>query len=167
MRFLIKLLLFISAYTPLFVILLIKNFDYSQIIFWVIITLLILADVVLLIIFKISKQWTNQEIKINDYTNRTSDALNYVIAYVIAFLAFNINLWQDIASLIILLIVTFVIYINSNLIFVNPLLNLLGYKFYEVTNDYGNKTIIITKKEVIKGKILKVKNFDKMIYLEQ
>jgi hypothetical protein len=60
-----------------------------------------------------------------------------------------------------------IIYMNSNLIYTNPILNLFGYKIYEVTDKNDNLIICISKKNYIKiDKPLKITNFSGNIYLE-
>ena len=58
--------------------------------------------------------------------------------------------WKDLVALAILLVILFVVYINSDLLYVNPLLSFFNYRFYsaEVTklsyigNPIRNFTII-------------------------
>jgi hypothetical protein len=97
--------------------------------------------------------------------NRTSDALNYIIAYIVTFLGFKFNTWQDYLSLTILLVIIFFIYVNSDLIFVNPLLNVIGFKIISVEVKEGGEIILITKNSTIKSddKIF-VKNITDNIY---
>jgi hypothetical protein len=59
-----------------------------------------------------------------------------------------------------ILIVFFVIIINSNTYHFNPLLSLFGYKFYEISSDGNMSYILITKKT-----ILNINDVKKVVHL--
>lgn len=104
-------------------------------------------------IFRLTRGGTKSTFTIKKSINRTSDALNYIIAYIIAFLGFRFELWQDWVSLFILLAVIFFVYVHSNLIFVNPLLNICGYKIYDIEVVESGSIVLITKRNrLIEGK---------------
>lgn len=172
MRVWVKFSLFISAYTPLFLIIILKYIDFNFInpcsitIILIYSIPIIISNLIWIIIFKITKEWTKQTFTVKKSVDRTSDALNYVIAYIIAFIGFQFIKWQDWVSFIILLIVICFIYINSNLIFVNPLLNVFGYKIYDIEVEEGGNIILITKKKSIKiNEKIKMRFLSDNIYL--
>lgn len=167
MRYWVKILLFVSAYTPLFLIFILRYIDFHTIYFWISVTILVIINLIWIPIFKMTKGWTKNTFTVKTSVNRTSDALNYIIAYIIAFLGFQFDLWQDWASLIILLVVIFFVYIHSNLIFVNPLLNIGGYKINDVEAVEGGNLVLITKRNTLrKDEKIEVKNITDNIYLE-
>ncbi|MHA1285195.1 MAG: hypothetical protein ACTSQP_22070 [Promethearchaeota archaeon] len=162
----VKLFLFISAYTPLFIILIVKYIELMSICFWIFIILLFFANMILYLILKKAKKWTRIRITVQKSENRTADSLNYVIAYIIPFIDFNFNKWQDIFSITILMSIIFIIYINSNLIFVNPILQLIGYKIHNIEDINNRKYIIISKKsKFLKDEEIYIKNITNDIYL--
>jgi hypothetical protein len=87
-----------------------------------------------------------------------NESLNYLTPYLVAFLALDMTKWQDCLSILILLLILLVICLNSDLLYINPLLLFFKYKFYKVTlsdpsagshvNEY--EIILITKKDNIK-----------------
>jgi len=167
MKFWVKILLFISAYSPLFLIFIVRQIDFNTFYFWTGIFILVIINIIWIPTFQIAKGWTKSRFTVKKSVNRTSDALNYIIPYIIAFLDFQINKWQDWATLIILLLVIFFVYIHSNLIFVNPLLNICGYKIHDVEVIESGYFVIITKKNILKaGEKIHVKNLSDNIYLE-
>lgn len=167
MRFWVKILLFISAYTPLFLIFILQYTDFHTRYFWIFVSVLVFINLIWIPIFKKTKGWTISEFTVKKSFNRTSDALNYIIAYIIAFLGFQPDKWQDLISLILLLMVIFFIYIHSNLIFVNPLLNIFGYKIHDVEVMEGGNIVLLTKKNQLKvDENIEVQNMSDNIYLE-
>lgn len=167
MRFIIKIILFISAYTPLFLIFILRYLEVQMILFWVLICILIFLNSIWFLLFKLTKKWTSKTFTVKNSVNRTSDALNYIIAYIIAFLGFQFEKWQDWIALIILLFIIFFIYINSNLIFINPILNIFGYKIQDVETSLGEHIILITKKNKLEPDTeIQVKDFSENVFLE-
>lgn len=166
----VKLLLFISAYTPLLLIFVLRYVDFPSICFWFFVSSILLINLIWIPIFKIAKGWPITEFTVEKSMNRTSDALDYIVAYIIIFLGFQFRVWQDIATIIILLIVIFFIYIHSNLIFINPILNIFGYKIHDVEVQVGGKIktniILITKEfKMTSGEKLFAKQMSDNIYL--
>jgi len=81
--------------------------------------------------------------------NMTSSYLEYLITYIIPFTQIDLNLYSCL-SLIILFIFVWWLYINSNLIYVNPTLKFIGYNIYKVKDGIsGREYILLTKKEKI------------------
>ena len=70
-------------------------------------------------------------IRVLDVDDKSSDALGYVMTYVIPFAFQNYSDWVESVSIIFLLIVIYAIYVNSSLILVNPILS-LRYSLCEV-----------------------------------
>jgi len=166
-RFWVKSLLFVSAYTPLLLIFILRYFDFHSKDFWICVTALLLANLIWVPVFRIARGWATSTFTVVKSKNRTSDALDYIIAYVIVFLGFQFEQWQDVASIIILLIVIFFVYIHSNLIFVNPLLNVFGYKIHDVEVHTGESIVLVTKEfMLVLGAHIDTKNMSDNIYLE-
>jgi uncharacterized membrane protein (DUF373 family) len=143
--------LFLSSYSPLFLILALKNVDREA---WetpgrsflamlldsfppfaLVLIAVVLVSSAWLYIFLRSAPSRIQRSKWDTTSvakHKTGDSLNYIITYIIPFLGFSIDNFWDIAAVGILLIVVGVIYVNSNLLYVNPMLSLFGYRIFEV-----------------------------------
>ncbi len=68
---------------------------------------------------------------ITELDRHDGDVLSYVASYLVPFVSLDLTgtqLWAVIVFLAVLLI----IYVNSNMIYINPMLNILGYHLYEV-----------------------------------
>jgi len=66
-----------------------------------------------------------------------------------------------------LLAVIFFVYVHSNLIFVNPLLNICGYKIYDIEAVESGSIVLITKRNRLReNEKITVKNMSDNIYQE-
>ena len=154
MRMWVKMGLFLSAYFPLFLILAIKNWFNIYAAALCIIAAIYSVSVwgVLLLLVKRNTFDVYKVVKIED---KTKDTLSYLIPYIISFMGIDFTQWKDLVALAILLVILFVVYINSDPLYVNPLLSFFNYRFYsaEVTklSYMGNPTrnfTIITQNNI-------------------
>ena len=64
--------------------------------------------------------------------------LNYFSLFVLLALAFDLSKFCFVCVFIVLHIFIGVVYIKNNIFYVNPLLNILGYSFYDITIKNGD-----------------------------
>ncbi len=146
---LIRWILFFIAYYPLFLILLIQhsklidrifawdftNFRFielNDVFLWGIILGLIIFAIIT-IFLKFQNNTNTIQYKVLSIKDISHETLNYILTYLIAFLSLDMNSPKMILSIILLLFIIGLIYINSNMLYVNPILQLLGYSIYELT----------------------------------
>lgn len=160
----IKILLFFSAYSPLFLILVIKNIElfsnyhkfYNTWSFWLVLIPFIFAIIaciffVIFIKFNENKAADSEYVLLN-YNDTASQSISYIITYIIPFLDFNLSYRYDILCVYVLLVVIGIIYINTDLIHSNPLLYVLGYSAFDtevkdIRNDVTIKSTLLVKRE--------------------
>ena len=172
--------IFISGYTPLFLIMIIKNikelmwhefifaspvlgFASIKIPYWlvlnnpVIVLSLIIISVLSLFLLKYILRNISEnsfDIKIVKAKSRSSEVVNYTIPYMISFVAFDLGKWQDITSLILFLSVLCLLSIRSQSIFINPILAAVGYGLYDCTYIEGNKNkecVMLSKTDLLEN----------------
>ena len=156
MRFWVKLGLFLSAYLPLFLILAIKNwYDVTA---TSILFIVCLYSFVWFLIIWIRKKETTDLFNVVRVENKSKDALTYLVPYIISFISFDMTKWQDLTALFILLVLLFAVYVNSDLLYINPLLALFSYQIYQVEvrkvasgSDVKNWDITVLSSEKIKA----------------
>lgn len=188
-----KTLLFISSYIPLFILLFIQNIDIElvkmsngdnnitksiiamvkntwskQPTLWIIIIILVILSIIsLIVLFYNSNE--KKEINLNkkSFTNLKSlngNILNYFITYLIPLMTMDVN---DTISIIVnslVFIIIGIFYISEDLIHLNLIYILLGYKVYET----NNKEIVISNRssDEFKGnKYLPFNKVGKNIYV--
>jgi len=173
MRLWVKGGLFLSSYLPLFLIMAIKN--WFNLYLLLILIFVSLYSLVWFAIIKISKTNTQESYRVLKTEDKMKESLNYLIPYIISFIGFNLDRWQDWFALIILLTILSVVYINSNLIYVNPLLSFFRYKIYHAEickpsigcDETKEEIILLSKKKHIKkNEDIVVKGIDQGIFLE-
>jgi len=181
--------IFISGYTPLFLIMMIKDmtrfrwgtylFDsttlgYEKIIYptgfyfnnlSVVWGLGIVSVISLLMLWYVLKNITSNpfEITITKAKSRSSEVVNYTIPYMISFVAFDLSKWQDLLSLIIFLGILCLLSIRSQSIFINPILAALGYGLYDCSYTENNKDkecVMLSPKDLTKNDSVKYKKLN-------
>jgi hypothetical protein len=172
-KLLTAILLFISAYSPLFVILAVKDFDfYSNCSFKHPIGISILLgiaalSVTLLFITINSIRRGNMPVTVKSVKNRSVDLINYTIPYIVSFFGFDLAKLEDIISLSIFLLLLLLLTIKSKSVFMNPILLLAGYNLYDLEYSYDGKvgsTIVISKHEMKLGERFYIRSLTRFLY---
>lgn len=181
--------IFISGYTPLFLIMMIKDitgidwstyqFDstilgYDKIAYpiglivinpSVVLGLIIVSLISLLMLRYVLKNITSNpfEITITKAKSRSSEVVNYTIPYMISFVAFDLSKWQDLLSLIIFLGILCLLSIRSQSIFINPILAALGYGLYDCNyteNGKAKECVMLSPKDLTTNDSVKYKKLN-------
>ena len=152
-----RILLFLSSFLPLFIIFFMLYMKKNIIIATVALTLGVVGFIGLWIWLQIAQGMNPLQVTVTDVKRTDSEVMSYIVSYIIPFMAtaFSDNTNESLALLVFFLMIA-VIYVNSSLIHVNPILNLMGYRLYEITTESGSTFSLLTKKRVSKGKVLRV-----------
>lgn len=198
-----KILMFLSSYSPLFLILLLKSLskllgdtsdfvksqvklsifynmtymDKTEIIYHhfpefiqyskvsLVSTLVLLAIIgisvsTLWVIITDTKNTTNStDLYITSVQKMDSIYIEYLFTYVIPFISFDYSSLVDMISLFIFLVTAGIIYINSDLLYVNIFFSIRGYHLFKIINEDQNEYIVLSKKkQLYVNKIMKVKD---------
>ena len=141
----VKFLLFLSSYIPLFVVLAILH--YTNILVVAAMAIIIgLTLLFLVLMFKLSERLGNYHGKITDFENINDMSLEYIITYIFPLLFLNYSSISVLLALTVIFMTIGYIYISSDLIYMNPILNLLGYNIYKGQVE-GKSIIIISKRD--------------------
>ena len=144
MQFLKNLLLYISAFMPMYFLVLLKlvvellNHNLS---FNVLNTINLVTLILLLISSVIGLLWNvkfnrdeSKEVKILSKHNITDQHfLGYFSLFVFFAIPLDLSLVSAFCIYLAILIMIGIVYINNSLYYINPFLNLLGYNFYDIT----------------------------------
>jgi hypothetical protein len=91
-------------------------------------------------------------LNINSVKSTDKDMLSFLLAYFLPLISPNIfNLFINPSVSIAAFFIIFLCVYNSNAFHFNPVLNMLGFHFYEVTNDENIPYILITKQEITRN----------------
>lgn len=178
--------IFISGYTPLFLIMMIKD---VQSINWfthsfnapewgigqislpvgfifknvnVVWGLFMISLLSLALLWFVLKNITSNpfEITVTKAKSRSSEVVNYTIPYMISFVAFDLSKWQDLLSLILFLSILCLLSIRSQSIFINPILAALGYGLYDCSyneNGKDKECVMLSQRDLVAGDSVKYK----------
>lgn len=161
-----KLTLYISAFVPMYVLVFVKlvveilnqNFSLNVLnsINLVTLVLLIASGIFGLVWNVFYSKGKNIEVEIVDCVNITDQHfLGYFSLFVFFAIPLNLAYMSSYCVYVIVLVMIGIVYINNSLFYINPLLNLLGYKFFDITckNRDGvmMKLKIFCRGEIIKG----------------
>lgn len=167
------ILLFISAYSPLFVVIMVKDFDF-EVTHWFIHPLtmymlggLTFASIVLLFITIKGMNRGSMVVEVLSIKHRSNDLINYTIPYMIAFWGIDLGKYGDVISICIFLSILLILTINTKSIFINPILAVVGYGFYDMEYKYDGKiktVAVISKFELHLGERYYVRKLTKFLY---
>ena len=179
-----KVLLFFSSYLPCWIIYAIsQGFTLNVISFFGV--LLTLISLITLYVFKKTYEVTTRDtlasIIIKKISNGSSEVLSYLVSLIIPTATSTVffdlqkgNYSLDILVTIVISVTIFLIYINSNLVVVNPVLMIYGYSLYLIdykVSDESETTvdgILITKHTINPEEIptkMNLQRIDQSVYL--
>lgn len=138
-----KIILFISAFVPMYVLFLInlivelinENLTFNVTNTCVLIGLVIFSLVggIGLILILNSKKERYKTIKVISKKNLTDQHfLNYFSLFVLLALTFDLSKICFVCVFLVILVFIGIVYVKNNIFYVNPLLNILGYSFYDI-----------------------------------
>src|SRR5947209_6326999 len=82
-----------------------------------------------------SRAYVEQK-KVINFTKRDSEVMSYIASYLIPFVTFPLDTAQQFWALGVFIVVLLIIYVHSNMIYINPMLNVAGYHLYEVEIEH-------------------------------
>lgn len=172
-KLLTAILLFISAYSPLFLILAVKDFDFycsysfkHPIGISILLGLSVLSVILLFATINSIKRG-NMPVTVKTVKNRSVDLINYTIPYIVSFFGFDLAKMEDIISLSIFLLLLLLLTIKSKSVFMNPILLLAGYNLYDLEYEFDKKsfsTIVISKHEMKSGERFYIRSLTRFLY---
>jgi hypothetical protein len=128
----LRSLLFLSSYAPVFLILALTQYGLSCVLF-LLSAFLLFAGVVGVVLFgAIANRRTRQRMTVIEIEARDADLAGYLVGYLLPFVGIAANDWRDVAAFVLFFVFLGIVYVNSRMIYVNPVLALLGYHLYEV-----------------------------------
>ncbi len=165
----VRCMLFISSYFPLALIMWILFLTQQPVLAW---SALVIGVVGLIFtyvyFFKIAPGMAAIQGKITGRQIRDGDVMGYIASYIIPFVAFPLNGWQQIAVLLIFMIVLGIVYINSEMISINPMFSILGYHLYEITIDNEAESYsLITRRRIKRGETVRIVDMGRNVFLEK
>ena len=170
MNIFVRCMLFLSSYFPLFVILFVLLGEQQPGLAWFSLGVGLLGLAVTYLYFK-TVVFRRSPIK-GDITSRHargSEIMGYIASYIVPFVTFSLSSWRQIVALAIFILILGIVYIFSeDMVRVNPVFNLLGYRLYEVTVEQGKDSFaLITRRRIKYGDRVLLIKVDDGIFWEK
>ncbi|HZS78714.1 MAG TPA: hypothetical protein VFA41_19035 [Ktedonobacteraceae bacterium] len=165
----VRCLLFLSSYFPLALIFFLLFVEQQPLWSSVILAIALFGLIVMILFFLVfaPRLGAFQE-KVTGLERRDGDVMSYIASYLLPFVAIPFSGWQQGAALLVFILVLGIVYVNSNMIHVNPMLNLMGYHLYSVTVEKSQVPhALITQRRVALGETLHVIDIGDGIFLEK
>jgi hypothetical protein len=152
------LLMFASAYAPLLIILIIKDYDPQQFDLvprhpvMCIVLLLVAIGSCVGVLKAVQSIRSGLVVEVTKAANKSGEMFGYTIPYMISFLRTDFGDWQTLASLFIFLAMMFVVAYRTQTVFVNPVLALAGYMLIDCTfkRDAAEMQAMVITREPLK-----------------
>lgn len=164
---LVRLILCLTSYLPLTVIFAVQYYFNKK---YITAVLLLVIGIVGLIITEMylltAKRLNPRSMSIQSMNKRDGEVMSYIVSYLLPFIALPSGSLADKISLGIFLIVLIVLYINSDMLHINPILSLTGWHVYDVSLTNGENYILLSRRAARKGREMKVINVCEDILME-
>lgn len=138
-----RYVLFASSYSPLtlaFAVLYLRSSRPTAVVLFAFAA----ASVALLVaMLRVVNGMARQPLVVENTARKDSDTLSYLATYLIPFALSPPKDAYELGALAIFVIVLGFLYVNSNMIYINPVLNAMGYHLYEVTPQNSKRTVIL------------------------
>lgn len=171
-RILTSIIIFISSYSPLGLILVIKDDDVPRVALrhpvtdTIILAVSALSVVILLVAMSQIKD--GFPVLIKRVVNRSNELVNYTIPYMISFFGFDVGKWQDMLSFGIFMGLMGLLTIRTQSLFINPILASVGYGLYDAEFQEGvdrREGILLSRLELRIDREYKIRRVSYFLYL--
>jgi hypothetical protein len=160
--------LFFSSYSPLFLILAIRNLANTVEGAYVLTAIAAVSLLALAWFLYDKRKQASHYVTFTRVASRDADVMAYIVTYFIPFLGISVSNPVDAVSLGLMLGLIAVVYVNSNLIYINPILGLFGYRLFEVETENGKISALVSRTDYVKtGSPIAVVSLDNYILLEK
>lgn len=155
--------LFLSSYSPLFIVLAVEGYSH-QLRAWIAVAVLVTISVVsvgvLVVWLRVARRFAPYPSQATHSSPRDDLAVAYIVTYILPFLGLQLGSVRDLVALTIVFFITLAVAVRSDLFYVNPLLNLLGYHIHEIEDDNGISYALISRRAFVKPRTLSVVSLD-------
>lgn len=147
-RLLFRIALFLSSYAPLFGLLAFTNRHSTAA--WVTLSAVAVGGLVgLAAVMAATAREDGPDLHVNDARPRNGEVLAYISTYLIPFIGVDLTTLNGVVLFVGFLLVLMVVYVNSEMLLVNPVLSIAGYRSFEVTDPDDHTYSVITRRRDI------------------
>jgi hypothetical protein len=170
MNIFVRFILFLCSYLPLFAILFVLLGGDQPVLAWIFLGVGLLGLALTYLFFKLVA-FKRSPIR-GDITSRHargSEIMGYIASYIVPFVTFSLGNERQVIALIIFISILGIVYVFSDdMVRINPMFNLFGYRLYEVTSEQGKDSFaLITRRRVKCGDRVLLIKVDNGIFWEK
>lgn len=171
-----SLLIFISSYSPLALILLIRDlrpvdawyraWPAHPVTAFLLIGVAVASVWLLLVAMRAIRH--GSAVVIASVSNQSGELVNYSIPYMISFFGFGLGDLKEVAAFAVFLALMFVLTVRTQNIFINPILALRGYGLYDVEYGEGGESrqaTFLSKLELKREQAYRVRRINRFLYV--
>jgi len=125
----------------------------------------IVGAVALFVVIGIAKQVAPQRLQIKIVDKNNQETLAYLITYLIPFVGFQFTSWYSISANIIVFMLIGFLYVQSNMIYLNPLLGIMGYRVNKIEIN-GKQKLLLTKTQLSDETSVRLIAINEGVYLD-
>lgn len=141
-----RVAMFLSSYAPLFVLLAYVNRNCVWT--WGVLMAIAAASLVGLVLVMLEKRRERgPELRVAHAKPQDGEVLAYIATYLIPFLGLDLTKSNDIVVFCGFMAVLMLVYVNSNMLLVNPLLSIAGYHAFEITDPDDHVYSLIARRK--------------------
>lgn len=159
--------MFVSAYFPLALIFFALYLIAHRRIAILILVLGLLGVIGLRQYLAIARKLAPLRIKVESVQRREIEVIRNILTYLLPFVAIAFNDWLRAASLGVFLLVVGALYVRSNLIHINPVLSLSGFRVYDIKIEGAGIHSLLSKRRIGRGDSLLVVKIGDDLFLEK
>jgi hypothetical protein len=158
--------MFLSSYAPLFAILAYTNHATAWA-FRILIGVAVISVLLLVGVLVSHLDDKGPRLKVAHSRPQDGDVLAYIATYLIPFFGLDLSHRHQAIAFVGFLVVLMFVYMNSNMLFVNPLLSVAGYHTFEVEDEDGHTYALIAHRtDVLPGDTLQPSQITRYLRLE-
>jgi hypothetical protein len=162
---LVRLRLFISSYAPLFAILAVRFRDPRLEVACAVVAAVAVAS--LLLLLRAARRIQPDPHRIDRVADRGAEVAGYLATYLLPFVTVTEPSSRDIAGYVFFLVVVGIVYVQSDMVQINPLLYLLGYQVSAVTTSDGWSGVLVSRGQPRPGSAVLASRLQNTLALER
>ena len=162
-----RFVLFLSSYIPLWVIFAVVTWQERQKLALSFVTLAILSFIGTVTYLCLAQRLAGIDMAVEIIRRKDSDTMSYIASYIIPFAATPFDKIEQIIAVAVFLVVLCAVYVNSNMVHINPLLSLMRYNLYEIEDADGNPYFLMSKRSLRRGDTVRGIDLASGIFLEK
>jgi hypothetical protein len=162
-----RFVLFLSSYVPLWIIFGIVSICPHPYIGWAFFFLAAVSAIVTMLFLREVKALQGLNVTLTKIHRRDSETMSYIASYIIPFAATSLDKIEQVLSLLVFFSVLCLVYVNSAMIHINPLLTIIGYRLYEIEDSNGDTIFLISERRLHRGDTVSAVDIAEGIFLEK